>query len=211
MVNSFLSLYSVGGGADNKSASIYTISRSWNANEVTWMNANSNNEWMNYGGDYNVTPLATVPFVENGNWETYNVTTAIREFIENPGSNHGFIIVNNDTCLDRVYAASENGTDSLGPKLTITSSTGIINLATIKIIDNNITVTITSERVRLFIPFNKNYKVSILDIKGRLLISFSANHAGWHQISSSKLSTGMHIIRIRTEGETAFRKFLFIK
>lgn len=203
------------------SGSICFISRSWDVKEVTWIKADASNNWNNIGGDYIQEVIATTEFLDPFNWENYTVTSAIKEFIKNPDTNYGLLVAArydyiNDTTIstpDRIYISSEYDVDSLRPKLTIkyNPSIGIINFSSATIFNNRILMNIASEGVKFYIPFNKVYTVSILDIKGKQLISFSDNHAGWHQISSSKLSTGMHIIRIRTEGETAFRKFLFIK
>ena len=220
-----ITLFCISGGVNTEpddvrdSGSVRIIPRSWIESEVTWASADASNPWTNKGGDFEPEVVVTVPFVESPGWEEYNLTSAVKEFVKNPSSNFGVIIasvtdykdIQDQKSPDRLYIASDY-TDSIAlrPKMTITTTTGIINLATTKVFNNNIILNITSEGVKFYIPFNKNYKVSISDIKGRQLFSFSGNNEGWHQISSLKLSTGMHIISINTEGKIAFRKFLFV-
>lgn len=221
-----LSLYCITGGtnstpSDNHdSGKVHIISKSWKNDEVTWASAEAGNAWSENGGDFEQDDIATVPFVEAGNWENYNVTSAVEAFITKRSPNYGFIIataldladISGESSPQRLYIASDYDSLPLRPKLTIKyESTGISYFASPPVLNNNISIKITSEGIKFYIPFDGSYKVTLTDLKGRQIHSFNGNYKRWYQLPSSVLSTGMHIISATTEGKTAYRKFLFIK
>ena len=197
------------------------LSKSWKGGEVTWANADAGNAWTNKGGDFGEDDIFKAPFVEANNWENYDVTEPVKSFLTGREPNYGFIIataidineITDFSSPDRQYIASDYAASSeLRPKLSITyESAGISNFISSTVLNNKISVTITPQEVKFYVPFQGSYTVTLTDIKGRTITSFNGSGEKLHRIPATKLSNGMHILGITTEGKIAFTKFLFVK
>jgi len=200
---------------------VRVLSKSWNGAEVTWANADAGNAWSNKGGDFGQDDIAKAPFVEASSWENYDVTAPVKSFLTKRSPNYGFIIataidlkgITDLSSPDRQYIASDYAASSeLRPKLSVTyESSGINYFVSSPAFNSRISVTVTPEEIQFFIPFKGSYTVTLTDIKGRTITSFSGSGEKLHQIPAIKLSNGMHVLGVSTDGKTAFTKFLFVK
>jgi hypothetical protein len=101
--------------------------RPWEELDVTWNDYNSSNSWTTAGGDFNATPtdIQNLSSAVEDTWIAYNVTVDVQDFINNPSTNFGWIIKDQDesTILTRrYYRSSEYWNISLTPKLDISFS-----------------------------------------------------------------------------------------
>ncbi len=77
-------------------------------------------------------------------------------------------------------------------------------------INKNILIDKSVHNLKVYIPFNDAYSVSITNVQGRTMYSFQDTREKWHDIPKGTLAPGMHIIGVITEGKSAFSTFLFI-
>jgi len=221
-----LSLFNANSGKtrvreDGDSVSVKVCAKPWNESQVTWLTASTGTPWTTPGGDFASGIISTRAFSDNGTWETYDVTPAIKTFLKTPSANHGLIIAGTidfkgiltTSTPHRQYASSEfTDVPGMGPKLAITYNTSAISYtAPANLLGKNISVHVNAERVKFFVPLKNSYAVTVSDIKGRQIRSFKAAGEAWFQVPAAMLSNGMHIISISTEGTKASTKFLFVK
>ncbi len=103
---------------------IYKITKSWQETGTNW-----SSPWSKAGGDYGSTKLGSYNYngSENNVWHTFDVKSAVEEFIVNPGSNFGFLIIAEPSGTpeqENYYRSSDYTTQSERPKLTVTYDTG---------------------------------------------------------------------------------------
>lgn len=69
----------------------------------------------------------------------------------------------------------------------------------------------TQQSFMIFLPFSGNNAVTVSDVQGKQLAAFITSHDKlWYNVPVS-LSSGMHIVSIRTPEKTIVRKFWFIR
>lgn len=108
-------------------------------------------------------------------------------------------------CKIKVYAYDAMG--NVG-----NDESGVFSIGQTSIV-HNVAGATKSIRVRklansyeLYMPFAGNYSVTVTDVSGKLLSSFTtAKGVGWYAIPAG-LTSGMHIINIRTPGKTIVKK-----
>ncbi|MBN1575530.1 MAG: DNRLRE domain-containing protein [Chitinispirillaceae bacterium] len=120
-----LELYALAyiGGSKTGDYSVFKISRSWIEDEATWENASNGQPWSKGGGDYVSKAIAKVtswPRTNGKTWVPYDVLATVQEFVKNPTSNFGFMLVNTKSSQEINFASSENTKSEQRPKLTIT-------------------------------------------------------------------------------------------
>lgn len=207
--------------------SLFTLSRDWNVDEVTWNKADASTEWANIdpdtkvenkpegtkgGGDWNAGAIATAKCAEADNWEVYDITDALKNILKNPDTYFGFAAKPYWDNTGRTYKSSEDSEQAKRPKLTVRydDTDEIINIVSFNGINKNILIDKSSQNLKVYIPFEDAYSVSISNVKGRTIYSFQGNSKTWHQVPKGTLAPGMHIIGIRTAGTSVFSKFLFV-
>ena len=190
--------------------SLFIYQKSWDVAAATWEIAKTNVPWDNPGGDCKRDFITVVPFTDTNSWEEFDATEIVRYSISNPDSNYGLFLKTGLGNIERRYYSSDYSVDSLRPKLTITTSTAITNDLATKVLNNFITMTITPESIKFFIPFRGNYEVSLFDIKGRNRVSFSGYNKKWHEVPALTLSEGLYVLSVKNNDRTACRKFLFV-
>ena len=98
--------------------------------------------------------------------------------------------------------SDESGVFSIGP-------TSIIH--NLSEADKMITIRKNAQSYSIYLPFSGNYTVAISDVQGKLLTSFTtSNGIGWYNVPAS-LSSGMHIVSIKTPGKTINRRFWYMR
>ncbi len=86
----------------------------------------------------------------------------------------------------------------------INENNGLIN-------NNKFTVKRIGNSLMLYVPFDENGIVTVSDLQGRNLTEFKTNaHRKWYQIPES-LSSGMHIISIKTQERAITEKLWFVR
>lgn len=204
-------------GVDGDLCSLFVISKNWIASEVTWKNAIKTDAWEQLdldtkhyddiigdtvqfpGGGDRIFPCAASSILgnETNRWETYNVTSAIKGYIKNPGSFFGMYLKPYLGNTGRYYASSEWTEQDKRPKLTIKfSGTGIIsNQQSINSL-NDFSVVNTAEHIRIKVLASEKYSCTFFDLKGSVLYSFTGKAGEWYRVHKSQLTKGVNVVRI---------------
>jgi hypothetical protein len=141
------------------SASVHTVNADWGegnsnaggqegtgiapaTNDATWIHRffNSTN-WTNAGGDFNSTPSSTLNVSNTGNytWTSSQLTADVQNWLDNPSTNNGWIIIGNETSTHTAkrFASRENPTTSVRPKLSITYTVPCIDPVITSFVSDN--------------------------------------------------------------------------
>lgn len=118
------------GGLD---VSVHRIATAWSESTVTW-----NTPWSTPGGDFDSTPITTQNIDENDKFSalgnqrlSFDVTSGVAYFAQNPASNFGFLLKGPDTLtgdLDREVKFWSNDEKNAGkrPVLEVCYSAGMV-------------------------------------------------------------------------------------
>lgn len=193
------------------------ISKHWEASEVTWKNATKTTEWTNLdsntiyydndiedtvqfpgGGDHFDPCVATSPLANSDErWQKFIITSELKQYLKSPGEFHGLYLKTHFENQGRWYASSEYEEKDKRPKLTFKyKSTGINSHLPIMNGQNSLKISIAAESANIFILRDGYYSVSIMDLKGKLVHSFTGNQKGWISIPRSMLGSGIHIFTV---------------
>ncbi len=180
-------------GDSNRGKKILSrVTKAWDEETVTWTSP-----WNSSGGDYSQTDYTEC---SNGNasvWEEYEVTNMIKDFIDNPSSNHGFIIYIRLDDYGCQYPSSESTSDeSKRPKLTVDYSGTAINHSLMNRKNNTIEFRNSNNSLSFTVPYN-NYSVRIYSPNGKIILSYEGD-GYYNTVALNKLSTGVHIVQIKT-------------
>jgi len=119
-------LYCTGRSNDNPmTVEVYAMNRSWKSQEATWLQASD--EWLWHepgasgaGSDRDVLPLATQVVTEVGARYMFDVTRAVRGWVEEPWTNTGFIVRGSgDVSVEYRFASSDYTSPSKRPWLYV--------------------------------------------------------------------------------------------
>ena len=184
---------------------VYKVTKEWNENGASWIKSTSSVNWDIYGGDYESTALSSFSYSGSYNgWFDFSVTSALKDFIDNPSINYGLIVLvpggvdsvydNQTKDQETYFHSSEASDESLRPKLTVTYDPG--------------TSTMQND-IKIAIP--ENYKVTIINMQGRKVASFMLNDIKQLNQMKASLSSGIHIINITTPEKKVVRKVWFMR
>ncbi len=184
---------------------VYKATKEWDENGASWIKSTSSVNWDIYGGDYESTALSSFSYSGSYNgWFDFSVTSAIKDFIDNPSINYGLIVlvpggvdsVNDNQTKDQetYFHSSEASDESLRPKLTVTYDPG--------------TSTMQND-IKIVIP--ENCKVTIINMQGRKVASFMLNDIKQLNQMKASLSSGIHILNITTPEKKVVRKVWFVR
>jgi hypothetical protein len=209
-----LSFFFTTGTIGNKYTTAYRLIREWDVSTVTWMNAGSNVPWTLPGGDYSEENAAKTDYVPDSSWEHYDVTDIVQLFIHGT-ANYGFLIEADPASgnKNRSYCASEYmDSDSLRPKLTITyTSNAIITSTPCKNLFKGILLRKNGSTVRLFIPFEKQYQLSLFNSGGKIIETVSGSKSRWYQLQAATPSSGIYFMQLCMDGKTVGGKVILMK
>ncbi len=214
------SSYFVGGFPDNgEKTHLYRITKEWNVDEATWLEAKSGEKWdtqsddyLKQGGAYTEDNAAETGYAPNGAWEEYDVTKIVKYLIDHPDKNYGFLIISDEEMnnIQRLYATSDFTDDtSQRPKLKIVHNTPITYFPQKGLI-HKINFTITNAAINFSIPYN-SHTATIRNAKGRNIVSFKENYNKSYEIPLSMLSNGVHFLNIRHNQSSESIKFIVVK
>lgn len=105
---------------------VHRMGRPWLADQATWLNATSTEQW-GYPGvwpaDCGLLPLAERVLISEDQWYDVDVTQEVLDWLANPDSNHGFLL-RGTTCGAVTYhfASAEDNSQESRPKLVIVYS-----------------------------------------------------------------------------------------
>ncbi len=189
---------------------LYVATRDWQASSTSWTSP-----WSTPGGDYNSSTLSEYYYnAHTYTWHDYTVTSAVKGFYANPGSNYGFILHpspdSNPEWNDyrNFFRSSEYSVQTDRPKLTITyeEPNSIVNTKNLK---NDQILVKYKESYMIYTPFAGT--VYITDLQGKQLSSFNAETGSqWYQLPKN-LSSGMHILTLKSQGRSISKKVQLIR
>lgn len=236
-----LELFFVGGdiavaGKPNV-CSLFTVTREWVESEVTWNDADAGTKWEMLdldtkffnpdlndtvsspgGGDYDPASVTVAEYAALNTWEEYDVTEIIREVIDKQDQFHGFIIKQfldprekNRSNQGKAYYSSEYDELDKRPKLTITYTSSGINTTILNQLSDNINIVRKDEKIMLFIPFKKANEVLVYNIKGQKQFSLTAGKSGWIDLPLYNLSSGLHIVTIKSGQKSISKRFFILQ
>lgn len=112
--------------SSGSSYEIYALKRAWNESQVTWNQADDNNNWQSAGAegtnDRDTQVLGTVNANNTGSL-TINFNTAglamVQQWLNDPSSNYGIIIANSSSSDGADFYSSEFSTVTSRPKLSL--------------------------------------------------------------------------------------------
>ncbi len=177
----------VGGYPRNAPKSVYRITDSWSQSNITWNSKPSSN---NTVLDSSINTSINI-------WEDFNVTSAIKDMVENGGDNNGFLI---KFPLELKYSylgariwSSEYSTANLRPKLTISYSTEVTSIKPVSHAINQ-----------------GECSVILTNLQGRKIASYTSDNI--NSITKfNSLPAGVHLLHITTKQKTFTKKVSIIK
>ena len=177
------------------------------------MNAGTAVLWAMPGGDYSEEKVSRTDYVPDSSWEHYEVTGIVRQLTSGT-ANYGFIIESDPANGNkrRCYCSSEFMVlDSLRPKLTIVYTSNAINTPKqYKEISESILLRSHGSVIKLYIPFEKHFRLSLFNAKGKILETVYGCKGGWYQLKAVIPSNGVYLIQVNKEGKTISRKLTLI-
>ena len=217
--------------------SLFTITKEWDASEVTWNNADADIQWDMLdldtkfynpeiddtvstpgGGDYNPECIAVVDYSEKNTWENYDVTEVIKKAVGNPEPFHGFLLKqflcpyeSSHINEGRVYRSSEYDEVDKRPKLTVKYTSSGIHTPLLSKSDDNVSFLRRGERITVFIPFKKAYDVTVFNTQGEKLFSLTDGSRSCIELPLHHLSSGLHIVTIKHGQKCISIRFFIIQ
>lgn len=209
--------------------SLFTLTKSWNVDEVTWSNADANTKWENTdlntvsninpngvvgGGDYSRDNYTTTMTVDTNQWQNYDVTQAMKDIIENNIPYYGFLVKPYLECKGRYYNSSENNAIEKRPKLEITyKSTDIIHHGSpIKCEDRKVSILYKSHSIIVTIPAIKISTLYFYDARGVQQYQYSGNGNSVVRIPKKSILKGkIYLVHVKGENRNLASPFVYIQ
>jgi hypothetical protein len=193
------------GGSQTGDYSVFKTSRSWIEEDATWANASNSQPWSKAGGDYISPAIAKVtswPRTNGKTWVPFDVLAAVKDFVKNPASNFGFMLVNTKSTQEIDVASSENTTADQRPKLTIsyTPSSAVTAKPGAEMRSRPIVARAKGGELHLYAPAAQTaVAVSVFSANGTLVLARQLASQG-HEIVSG-LGAGVYFITAVHAGE----------
>jgi len=175
----------------NNSKNLYVITSAWTESGLTY----------NSRVKYNTSKIASAGSQTVKIWEDFTITAAINDIVNNGQANNGFLISFPDRGGDKYggwatgFCSSEHPTTAQRPKLTIiyTTNTGVI------------------PKNKYSIPAAESYRVTVLNIQGKELNSFTINDLKQIEQIKKSFSCGVHFVKITTPQKNIIQKIWSIR
>lgn len=170
----------------NGSKSIYKITAAWTESTIKWTGAPA----------ASTTALASNSNSQVNVWETFDITSDVKNIIENGAANNGYLLRFPTYNYGVKYRSSEFATTPANkPKLTVTYDPPM------------------SVKPQYYkgIPKAESYNVTVTNVQGKEILTFVAKDI--HQINQkvNALPSGLHIVRVSIPGQNFKFKAQFVK
>lgn len=126
VTSAHLNLYVTDGTVHVLDIGAYKVLRPWNENEATWILARANDPWAAPGcSAVGTDRAATGVYTQTvhgaiGYWYSWDITSLVRDWLAEPGANHGMILRGaSGTSTEYTVAAAQHLTQDWRPKLVI--------------------------------------------------------------------------------------------
>ena len=87
---------------------VHRVARAWNEHEANWFEASDGVPWTDEGGDIEGAFAEYQTTTEIEIWNSVDITSYVKDAIENPDGNFGIMLYMEVTMLTVEYASSEN-------------------------------------------------------------------------------------------------------
>ncbi len=106
-------------------ARVFQVYRNWVDTQATWYKATSGDNWALEGCDNTATDRAEAfsdgrVIFDRNVFHDYDVTSVVQQWVNNPASNKGLILIGPDPAVIYYYYSSEWGTANQRPRLVVT-------------------------------------------------------------------------------------------
>ncbi len=119
-----LGLWSTANSGSGASFDAYALSRDFTEAGATWNNADAAAAWTKPGGDFDAAALGSpVPISATAAWQNLDVSSAVKNWLTNPASNHGVLVKTADEGIHNqrvTFASNEAATATQRPRLVVT-------------------------------------------------------------------------------------------
>lgn len=193
----------------NGPTSVYTVGKEWDPATARW-----EIPWAHEGGDFDsLNPIAHSKLDTTvKRWENFDVTETVKQFVQNPALNFGFLIKfdDNDRRGIMVYSSESQEADKR-PKLVINGDvTHIKKIKNDRAPDLSITTQGNSLWVRIPMA-NWNGKICVYSIEGKQVASVSINTPKAVYRIADKLTPGTYFIRLVNNSNVVIKKGVVIR
>jgi len=133
-------------------------------------------------------------------WVKYNVLSPVQEFVKNPAVNFGFMIVNTSGAQEIDFPSSENASEELRPRLTVsyTDPNAVISSAPAGMRHNGLII--RKQRHGLSLDgsnISSPVEVTVSSFDGKRLFHDRLTVGGQRQLSG--LGKGVYIISVKEQ------------
>jgi hypothetical protein len=193
----------------NGQKSVYKATKEWDPATARW-----EIPWAHEGGDFDsLNPITqSLPDTTVKRWEHFDVTETIKQLVQNPANNFGFLIKfdDNDRRGIMIYSAENEETDKR-PKLVING--GVTHIQKVK---NNpasdIAIFTQGNGLWVRLPMaNRNGKISVYSIEGRQIASVSVNTLKSVFRIAEKLTSGAYFIKFESNNKLVIKKSMLVR
>ena len=177
--------------------------------------------WTTEGGDRDASKIFKLEQVAEfvNQWADHTVTAAVQDMVQNPGENHGFLLVhvgtsgNNHDHQD--YRSSEYSDVSFRPKLTVEYSANPTTVSPrVSTEKQGIRIVVRKTHAGFMVssPFQEDRELTVSDVKGRKLFSrdWAAGHTSCH-IPLHGIAPGMLVVTVTSRERSVTQKAFFCK
>ena len=116
-------LYLITPPANNRTNDIYRVTNSWLEAQTTWRSRTSALNWTTAGGDFAAGQTSSAFSGTSAGWVAFDVASDVQDFIDGVQTNYGWLVKDsveaNADPATQVYAASENSSSAIQPKLVL--------------------------------------------------------------------------------------------
>lgn len=176
------------------------------------------------GCDFSRNNIVVADYADTCSWENYDVTDMVKEMHANQIANYGFMI-KQFVCIKtaqgkdpklrynwgKSYRSSEYEEVEIRPKLTVKyETTGINTYHTANFFKSKIVTINIANALKIHIPFEDSYHVSINDLKGRELLSYEGKGERWIALPTT-ITRGMFLIKVDIKEKSIMTRLFLVQ
>lgn len=189
----------------NTTRKLHSINKNWSENNVSW----------NLSSAIENTAIAQNTASPQNSMEIFDITKVIKSILLNGATNNGFMVVipfkQSSHYKNITYASSEATEVSSRPKLTIEYKPPTAIISNQFLINRDIWVKTTRNKISFFVPTAGTYTATITNAMGKLVFGQNNIKAQQWFTANPKLSSGIHILTIVSPKGTTSKKIIINK
>ncbi len=191
---------------------VFQVKKEWSEATANW-----DTPWTGGGGDFDEnSPLSSSSQKDTTvkEWERFDVTETVQEYVNNPSSNHGFLIMfdDNDRRGIMVYSSQcEEANKDKRPKLVINGDGTAIKKSK-KMSHPEMTMFFRGNALWLDISEVKvPGTVQVYSVDGRNVLSAEVNSHSGKFIVTDRMTPGAYFIRYDSNNNTIVKKSVVVR